>query len=605
MKMKFLKYCDFLGTKFHFYVGGNPNDNSIFGGIMSIIFFIITIIIFILLSYDDLHKLNPITEESEVPGGEIKIVNFHEQKIWIPWRIVTYEEVFVDHRGILHPVISFIEGKWDSTFGMNLTYHTLNYKLCNETSMANKSEAYKIPIPLNEIFCIDNDDIPWGGSWHGDIVYYVEVNLFLCEEGVDFDSNDPRCTKTNELLKHRNTSWLFEFFYPVIQFEPTNYNMPISVLYRSYMYRLSSYANKVERLYMRENIMDDDKSLIGSNNEKTSFWGMSNIYGDTYFTPPEKDLLVKSTSSRIYSLVIYMDQGYALFKRRYKNIFYIFSEVLPLVNLVLFIFKKTTHFIKSTFAKKQLTELIFENIKITNNLNSKIKENKSKIQYEERPPLIKGKSKVFLDLNKNSKINFSSAVNLNKNLISNYSHNFNENDKSNNKLKLISYTNENDSNSYNKNIPSDVNMIKLLNTNLLKKKSFDDQNYHNNFETYMDKVYIANGKRKIISKYKKEELFPIIYFYMNICFDRLIKPKSFLCFNKKYFIIYNFMNQIFDVSSHILLLKYFLIFKDSLINEVISRRDIYKKININDEKKLKEIEKIIDKNENLYITSIF
>ena len=174
-----------------------------------------------------------------------------------------------------------------------------------------------------------------------------------------------------------------------------------------------------------------------------------------------------------------MDQGYALFKRRYKNIFYIFSEVLPLVNLVLFIFKKTTHFIKSTFAKKQLTELIFENIKITNNLNSKIKENKSKIQYEERPPLIKGKSKVFLDLNKNSKINFSSAVNLNKNLISNYSHNFNENDKSNNKLKLISYTNENDSNSYNKNIPSDVNMIKLLNTNLLKKKSFDDQNYHN------------------------------------------------------------------------------------------------------------------------------
>ena len=347
--MKFLKYCDFFGTKFHFYVGGNPNDNSIFGGIMSLIFFIIAIIMFILLSYDDLHKLNPIAEESEVPGGEIKIVNFHEQKIWIPWRMVTYEEEFLDHRGILHPVISFIEGKWDSTFGMNLTYHTLNYKLCNETSMANKSEAYKIPIPLNEIFCIDNDDIPWGGSWHGDILYYVEVNLFLCEEGMDFDSNDPRCTKMNELLKHRNTSWLFEFFYPVIQFEPTNYNMPISVLYRSYMYRLSSYANKVERLYMRENIMDDDKSLIGSNNEKTSFWGMSNIYGDTYFTPPEKDLLVKSTSSRIYSLVIYMDQGYALFKRRYKNIFYIFSEVLPLVNLVLFIFKKTTHFIKSTF----------------------------------------------------------------------------------------------------------------------------------------------------------------------------------------------------------------------------------------------------------------
>ena len=220
--MKFLKYIDFFDTKFHFYVGGHPTNSSIFGGIMSLIFCILSIIIMLVLTWSDLKKMNPITSKSEIPGGDIRVVNLHDSKVWVPFRMVTYEEKFIDHRGILHPVVSFIEGKWNSSFGMDLTYHTLEYKLCSETSMANKTKEYKIDIPLNEIFCIDNDDFPWGGSWHGDILYYFEVNLYLCEGGIDFNSSDPRCSRMSDLLQHHNTSWLFEFYYPVVQFEPTN-----------------------------------------------------------------------------------------------------------------------------------------------------------------------------------------------------------------------------------------------------------------------------------------------------------------------------------------------------------------------------------------------
>ena len=44
---------------------------------------------------------------------------------------------------------------------MELNYHLLNYKLCNETSMGNKPENYKIDVPLNELCCLDQDDIPF------------------------------------------------------------------------------------------------------------------------------------------------------------------------------------------------------------------------------------------------------------------------------------------------------------------------------------------------------------------------------------------------------------------------------------------------------------
>ena len=173
--------------------------------------------------------------------------------------------------------MSLIEGRWNDTFGMDLTYRTLSYKLCNETSMANKTDEYQIDVPLNELFCIEEDNIPWGGSWYGDILYYVEVNLFLCKEGIHFNASDPRCTKMTDLSKHRNTSWLFEFYYPVVQFQPTNFVVPMAVIYRSYYYRLSTYANKVERVYIQENILSDDKNLLNTKTLNTSYWGMTNI----------------------------------------------------------------------------------------------------------------------------------------------------------------------------------------------------------------------------------------------------------------------------------------------------------------------------------------
>ena len=623
--MYFLKYCDFFDIKFHFYVGGHPSNSNIFGGIMSILFCISAILLMLILSIEDLKKLNPITSKSEVPGADIKVVNLHDSKVWVPWRMVTYEEKFIDHRGILHPVVSFVEGKWNSSFGMDLTYHTLNYKLCNETSMANKTKEYKIDIPLNECFCIDNDDIPWGGSWHSDILYYFEVNLYTCEGGIDFNPSDPRCTHMSELLKHRNTSWLFEFYYPVVQFEPTNHENPISVIYRSYFYRLSTYANKVVRIYIQEKIMEDDQSIIKSAPVTNTYWGMTNEYGDTYFTPEEKDMLVKSVSSRLYSLVVYMDQGYVRYTRKYKNVFIIFSEILPLVNVLLIAFKIFTRYIKLTVAKKNLTEIIFENLHEVNVEKPMPRKNRNGIEkkiFEDMKPKTKIRpSKIFLNLKKNNaEQNCSSMVSLNIESIKNANMNSNitpnekenENKKSkNNYLKLFPDNNDNNGNEA-KPISSDLNVIRYLNKDQLKRRTVNEESIDNNLMQELNISIIKRPKRVEPKKnYIRKQLFPVSYYYMNIIFDRLIKPKSFFCLDKKYFIMYNFMVKFLDVASHITMLKYFIIFKDFFISNVVSNSkkkhlfDLDKKINISDEKKMELIENINEKDGDIFSNPIF
>ncbi len=142
---------------------------------MNLIYLFICMIIFIELSYQDLFKLKPIISISEIYSSTQKIVNINKEKIWIPFRITTYEEKLIDHHGILYILPYFIEGKLNNLTGKEYKYHLLNYKLCNETSMVNKTDNYIIDVPLNELFCIDEDDISFGGSLNGNIFNYFEI----------------------------------------------------------------------------------------------------------------------------------------------------------------------------------------------------------------------------------------------------------------------------------------------------------------------------------------------------------------------------------------------------------------------------------------------
>jgi len=604
--MNYLKYCDFFDVKFHFYIGGHPTNNTIFGGIMNILFILSCFFTFLIFSLDDVRRLNPITSKSEIPGAEMRIVNLHNSKIWIPWRMVTYEEKFVDHRGILHPIVSLIEGHWNNSFGMNLTYHTLNYKLCNETSMANKTDEYKIDIPLDELFCIEDDDIPWGGSWYGDILYFIEVNLFLCKEGINFNASDPRCTKMTDLLQHRNTSWLFEFYFPVVQFQPTNIEVPMAVIYRSYYYRLSSYANKVERIYVQENILSDDKSLINTNSKNSSYWGViNNIYGDSYFMPDGVDPLVKSTSSRLYSLVIYMDQGYIYYTRSYKKVFSILSDIFPILNFLLLIFKRFTHIVKLTFAKKSTAELLFENGQFTgigspkrlffkNDYIKKERDNEPKIITIKRHSNSRHINNI---LNNNNNFLHFSGVELKSELENNNSKNNNTAEKRPSFIEL-----NNDENSQSKANLKNVNLLGFLNMSQLKQAK--EHKLGGRILDYsMELKGDTSQKFKVLKQKKKSYLFPLYYFFMDIFIDKLIKPKSLCCVDKRYLTVYNFMGQIFDISSHIHLFKHYNVIKNIFLSEFSGGKDLHQinmdnKMNINDETLMADINKDLEKDEN-------
>ena len=553
--MEFIKYIDFFNIKFNFYINNQPNYQNVFGGIMTFLYVVFCVVIFISFSLEDIKGLNPITTKSEIPYSQRKLVDMINENIYIPFRIVNYENQFVDHRGGLFIVPYLIEGKLDDKIGMDLKAQLLNYKFCNETSMAHMPKNYRIDTPLNQLFCIDKDNITFGGNWNEKFLNYIEINLYLCEEGIPYNSSDPRCDNLEKLLKKANSSLLFDFYFPIVQFQPTNLDNPVKIIYKNYYYRLTSYSYKVQKLYLLEHILSDDKNMLTSKYKNTSYWGMSSLYADDYFLPSNTDQISNnSNTSRIYALNIYMDDGHVYYTRTFKKIFLIIANIFPLFNFGLFVMKGFTQYVKMSFTKRKLTGLIFENVNIKSkklfqikideiNTNYKAKKN-NKIQLsanKSENELIKDrdimkKDKLFeLNYTKEKIIMKDKKDNSNNSIINN---SILQNNK-------IAGTSLNDENLFNK----------------FKVKQISSMHLHNNksssiYDRFKEKESFNSSKNKIMNK-KEKYLFPFYYYFMDFIFDNIINPRRFFCISRTYLTVYYFMCNLYDISTHLILFKHY------------------------------------------------
>ena len=586
--MDYIKYIDSFGIRFHFYTNNQPTHQNVFGGIMTTIYILVCVGIFIFFSYEDINHLNPISSISEITDIKPRTINIKNEKIWLPFRIVTDENKYIDHRGILYIIPYYIEGKYNDKVGMELNYHLLNYKLCNETSMANNPEKYKIDVPLNELFCIEQDDILLGGNWNGNYINYIEINLYLCKEQIYFNESDSRCENIINLFKELNSSLSFDFYYPIVQFQPTNYKIPLSIIYKNYFYRLCGFSHKLEKLYLKEHILSDDRNIIKSNYKNTSIWGMSSISGDDYCSKNENDPMIKNKRNEIYTLEIYLDYGLIYYTRTYNKLFIIISNTFPLFRLALYFIKKFTQHIKMSFTKRKLASLIFENkirpklsiIKIKD-LNDNIKQSINKIKIT--PKINSSQNDLLKD---NNIINYTSINNNKLKYIKNKKYSLLKNNYSDTIINNKLFQNFNNKSN-----------IALKNENVIKRFNEKDISLIN--------ASSDNNINRSLSR-RNNYLFPYYYFLLDFFFDKLINPQQFCCLSKTYFTVYNFMCQIYDISTHIILFKQFNVV-NNCIKKIYEENGFYpaytfKKINIKDHNIIDKINKDLKKKNSIILS---
>jgi len=648
-----LKYFDCFGTNFNFYTERNRKFYTPFGGILTILSIIFGIIIFIYINLDNFLLKNPNSTTSTIKESYRKI-KFKEEKIWIPWRLRDYNSKTVNHTGILYPIIYYYKGiRSESKNSLKLSYDIINYRLCNETSMKNNSDSFLIDIELEQLFCIDMEDLDMGGSWDNDFINYVEFDLYTCKEGIDYDENNTNCTSYEKLIEtaDQDNSFEMEIYYPVVHYQPMNKTNPIIVKYTNYFYHLSRFSNKIDRIYLQHHILNDDKGLIFKNEKSYSAWGYLSLNGDSYSTGDKRDLMNEGSTSRLYSLNIYLKSEVVYYNRSYKKLFLIIADGLPIVSVVFTVFKLIAKVFKISSGNKKLTELLFENLQekkqnkikgdrfsffkfkqknensdkkinkknndgnksqikkmntnnnnnsnnnnislTNNNLNdaSSLKMNSQSEHSKKLVNITKKRKSSLRNISINNKSKFSLNLNpqINQNqLLHSSQNNLNVNFKNinNNKINInIQNNNIGDINSNQKNIESSSNN-QLIKSKMKKRNSIGEKSNksHSIFKTPSSR-----------SNYVQKKLFPYKYYLFSIFIKNIVLPKNSIFFTKKFIVVYNFICQLFDISSYLILQKEFQIMKNTIMigkyGDIIENRT---KINVNDRSFNNEMKECLD-----------
>lgn len=634
-----LKYFDLFGTKCSFFVEKTPKLYSVIGGILSIMNICFCFLIFLYASLDDFLRMNPTVSISSIQPSYHQKIKFGEEKIWIPWRIKDYSNHFVNHTNLFYPfVYNYYSIRKSYGTGFEFRVKQLNYTLCNQTSFMNKSEIFYIDSSLDELYCIQMDDVIVGGDWTSDYISYIEFDLYLCKGGINYDINNPDCTRYENISNYlgKNNSLAMSLYYPIVQFKSNETINPMEVIYRERLYHISRYSNKIDRIFLQKNILKDDLGWLTNNYNVTSYWGLNSFTGDSYTTGKEKDLMNEGSTSRVYSFNIYIEPTINTYYRSYKKIYIILSESIPLIYIISFIFKLIAKFCKFHTINKKFSEFLFVNLKEKSDIfDKKIKElkelkEKSPSNYKKsnnhsnknninnnNPKYSNKNSNNFINENNEKNIENNNKLLIKKNsIIMNKLHQANEKSGKNNfhdnSLEILYNNRQKDLLSSKSLDHKDENNIarKTIKTyfNLRHKKEISYNEAKKKKRNSVKKIsFVGNTQIRIqtVNKQKTEQnkhyvhkkLFPSRYYFYVIFIKNLDVLNKVKCVSKKFSKTYLFICKLLDIYSYLDLLRQFNVFKTCFLNDKsLSFIEKNRKINIGEMSFMKNIRECIENN---------
>ena len=591
---EYLRYLDLFGTKCSFYSDQRLKFYTPLGGIISIISVCTCIIIFVFYSLSNFKREYPSLITSSIIDEQQKI-KFNQENIFIPWKIQKNKHNF-NHTKILYPVIKYYYKENASDV---INSKILSYKICSETSLTNSSIKYLIDSNLDQLYCIDMNDLNIGGSWNSNYLYYIEFNLYLCssrENCINYDKND--------LNNIENNNYELVFYYPNVRFHEDKYDSPLDIKYNKDYVILNKYFSKLNQIYFHMITLNDDVGLFHSNKKKYQHWEISKKNEDFYYND--------NIEQKLFSLEIYVEQSNVYYNRKYNNILVILSNCLPFIWLVHNIAKLIAKIFKLSSINRKMTELLFESLTEKHNkFQSYIRDMKSKKSFGN---FIFNQN--IINNNSNNKNNKKNSINSNKN--NNHLNIPNaKNTEENNIISMPNNDNSRNINNYsnvtliNKIYVSKNNNNKRDSTLNVSKNNLKPNSAYINDGGLLDLKINAlnlnnmakNNENNMMPQFKKNkkfitnQLFPYRYYLCTIFTKNIDLAKHPFCMSKKYVKVYYFLCQLFDISSYCILQKEFNVTKNFIFDEKkLQLIEQNSKINVNDQFFMRDMNDCIIRN---------
>ena len=469
-KFSFLDF-DIYSRRISFFYKSKEKLGSTFGFLLTILYVIISIILFLIYFIKTIKREEVTASDSTIYPIDIPEIDINKDIFYMAFGLEDPIKLtrFIDER-IYYPEVIFIERIKENGEYKKSNQTIINVERCDKINFGKNYQHLFNNEQLNNSYCLEDFNLNLIGGFKYDKMSYIKINIFAC---VNSSKNNNHCKSQDEIDKYINSGY-FSALVKDIGLNPFNYSYPTIPVLQDLYTTIEKSTKKEFLIYFGIMEINTDIGLFTNKIKKDIHLKYINDISNNFYVGKEE----YNNTKEIFTAQIRLGDSIHYQKRTYTKMSVVFSMIGGYMQVIYSILALVALVTKKFSVEKKLLNSLF-------NFNVKQKKIILSIEYEKKldynSTLIKGKENNYIPYEAKKSI-VSNKINRGRR---NSIFLFNQKSNLNNITQAIN-KNQTEKNfslkkgRKNKNIISKSNLIDIIKNIPKEKEENPNTNYQNN-----------------------------------------------------------------------------------------------------------------------------
>ena len=332
-KSEKLNYLDFdiYSRRISFFYKNKEKMGSSFGFILTILYAIISIILFLIYFIKTIKRDEVSTSIFTIYPSDIPSINLNNNIFYLAFGLEIPNKLnrFIDET-IYYPKVSYIERIKENGVFITKSEKLLDFERCDGENFGKNYQHLFEKDEFNNSYCLKDFNLSLIGGFKYNKMSYIRINIYPC---VNNTKNNNHC-KPQDIIDKYLTATYFSGTAKDIGFNPFNYSFPI-------VPTLQDLYTSIDKSFYKEYIMyfglaeiNTDKGFISTNINKENYIKYIKNYESFFFL--DNDDYLKG--EKIFSAQIRLEDNIYFINRKYTKMSEVFSTTGGYMQVIYTIF---------------------------------------------------------------------------------------------------------------------------------------------------------------------------------------------------------------------------------------------------------------------------
>ena len=317
-KINFLDF-DIYSRRISFYYRNKEKFGSVFGFFLTILYIVISIIIFLIYCFKTIKREEVTSSDSSIYTNKIPSIDINKELFYFSFGLddPIKSKSFIDER-IYYPEVLYIEEIRKNGQFIKQSETILDIGKCDYTKFGEQYIQLLDKEEFNNTYCLKDLNLTLKGGLNYNLLSYIKINIYPC---INSTKNNNHCKPKNIIEKYL-TSTYFSFLSTDIGFNPFNYSFPVIPILQYFYIGIDKSILKEYLIYYGVSEINTDIGLFFSDIKKETYLKYIKDFHSFSFIDNEKYY----SGKEIFTAKIMLEEHIYFQKRTFTKM----SEVLSI-----------------------------------------------------------------------------------------------------------------------------------------------------------------------------------------------------------------------------------------------------------------------------------